>query len=252
MDNYNFCAHFAGILAPDPEAVILDYGCGDGRIVSLLRAQDRRAFGCDVFYDGGSYRSAVAPELLAAGIIRDMPEGRIPHPDAAFDLVISNQVFEHVPDLDAVLDEIRRVLKPGGILLFLFPDRSVWREGHCGVPLLHRFGKGTGLRVFYAAAWRTLGFGFHKQNKGIFEWSRNFCDWLDQWTFYRPYGEIRRALDSRFVDLTHHESFWLSTRFGSRLALLKHAAPILQRALVRRWAGMVATCRKPVGPTTGA
>jgi 16S rRNA G1207 methylase RsmC len=45
MDNYNFCAYFAGILAPDPGAMILDYGCGDGRIVSLLRARNRRAIG---------------------------------------------------------------------------------------------------------------------------------------------------------------------------------------------------------------
>lgn len=253
MDNYTFCAHFAGLLAPDPNAAILDYGCGAGRIVALLRQEDRRAFGCDVFYDGGSYRSAVAQELLDAGVICDMPGGRIPHPDETFDLVISNQVFEHVPDLDAVLDEIRRVLKPGGTLLFLFPDRSVWREGHCGVPLLHRFRKGTTrLRVVYAAAWRAAGFGFHKENKGILEWSQNFCLWLDRWTFYRPYGEIRRALDGRFVEVTHHEAFWLTTRFGARLPLLRYAPSRFQRALVRRWAGMVATCRKPASPAAGA
>lgn len=248
MDNYAFCAHFADLLAPDPEASILDYGCGDGTIVSLLRAGGRQAFGCDVFYDGGSYRSTVAPGLLAAGVIRDMPAGVIPHPDATFDLVMSNQVFEHVPDLDAVLDEIRRVLKPGGVLLFLFPDRSIWREGHCGVPLMHRFRKGTRARVYYAAAWRSAGFGFHKGTKGILQWSRDFCQWLDDWTFYRPYSEIRRAFDSRFVDFSHHEPFWLTTRFGTRLPLLLHLPPALQRTVVRRWAGMVATCRKPGEP----
>jgi len=245
MDNYTFCEHFAGLLAPQPGAVFLDYGCGDGRIVSLLRAGGRQAFGCDVFYGGGSYRSRVAPELLNDGIIRDMPESRIPFADATFDVVISNQVFEHVPDLESVLSEIRRVLKPGGILLFLFPDRSIWREGHCGVPFLHRFGKGTRLRIVYAALWRTAGFGFHKGDKGILEWSRNFCDWLDKWTFYRPYSEIRRGLDSRFVEVTHHEAFWLTTRFGSRVPLINLTPSSLQRAIVRRWAGMVATCRKP-------
>ena len=112
------------------------------------------------------------------------------------------------------------------------------------MPFLHRFGKGGTLRVFYAAAWRTVGFGFHKGNKGILEWSRNFCEWLDNWTFYRPYGEIRRSIDSRFVNLTHHEPFWLTTRFGSRVSLVKHAPAIVQRAVVRRSAGMVGTCRK--------
>ncbi len=244
LDNYGFCAYFADVLAPDPAAAILDYGCGDGRIVGLLRSRGRQAFGCDVFYAGGSYRGAIPPDLLDQGIIRDMPDGRIPYPDSTFDVVISNQVFEHVPDLDAVLDEIRRVLKPGGILLFLFPDRSVWREGHCGVPFLHRFGKGTRLRVLYAAVWRFAGFGFHKGDKGIFEWSRNFCDWLDKWTYYRTYQEIRRAFDSRFVNFAHHEPLWLTTRFGSRLPLLKQAPSSVQTAIVRRWAGMVGTCRK--------
>ena len=33
--------------------------------------------------------------------------------------------------------KIHRVLKPGGTLLSLSPDKSVWHEGHCGVPFLH-------------------------------------------------------------------------------------------------------------------
>ena len=36
-----------------------------------------------------------------------------------------------------VLAKISRVLKPGGMVLSLFPDKGVWREGHCGIPFLH-------------------------------------------------------------------------------------------------------------------
>lgn len=42
-------------------------------------------------------------------------------PDAVFDAVISNEVFEHVPNLPLALSEIRRVLRPGGSLLATFP-----------------------------------------------------------------------------------------------------------------------------------
>jgi SAM-dependent methyltransferase len=41
--------------------------------------------------------------------------------DCSFDLVTSNQVFEHVPDVVKCFQECRRVLKPGGILLFAVP-----------------------------------------------------------------------------------------------------------------------------------
>jgi ubiquinone/menaquinone biosynthesis C-methylase UbiE len=41
----------------------------------------------------------------------------IPFPNCMFDLVINNQVMEHVQNIDAILSEIHRVLKPNGIVL---------------------------------------------------------------------------------------------------------------------------------------
>jgi hypothetical protein len=42
-------------------------------------------------------------------------------PTAVFDVVVSNEVFEHIPDLPRGLTELARVLKPGGVLLATFP-----------------------------------------------------------------------------------------------------------------------------------
>lgn len=47
---------------------------------------------------------------------------RLPFKDSAFDIVTSNMVFEHLDDPDAQLREIRRILKPGGTLLFHTPN----------------------------------------------------------------------------------------------------------------------------------
>lgn len=41
--------------------------------------------------------------------------------DASFDVLVSNDVFEHAPDIEATLSEARRVLRPGGTLLFTVP-----------------------------------------------------------------------------------------------------------------------------------
>lgn len=46
---------------------------------------------------------------------------RLTYPDRAFDLVLTSETLEHVPDLDQALGELHRVLKPGGWHLFTVP-----------------------------------------------------------------------------------------------------------------------------------
>ena len=46
---------------------------------------------------------------------------RLTYPDASFDLVLTSETLEHVPDLDAALAETRRVLAPGGRHVFTVP-----------------------------------------------------------------------------------------------------------------------------------
>lgn len=53
---------------------------------------------------------------------------RSPFPDAAFDIVLSNEVLEHVPDLDAALRDTRRILATGGWLLGTVPFAWEARE----------------------------------------------------------------------------------------------------------------------------
>jgi SAM-dependent methyltransferase len=167
---------------------------------------------------------------------------RIPFADATFNVVLSNQVFEHVPSLDKALAEIARVLAPDGIALSVFPDRSVWREGHCGVPFLHRFPKGSALRVYYAAFLHVLGFGLHRDGKSAMQWARDFCVWLDQWTHYRSRAEIHDTFRRHFDSTSHHEELWFQARLGRRLAFLPHAA---QRLIVRKMAGLALVSASP-------
>ena len=48
--------------------------------------------------------------------------------DASFDLVLTSETLEHVPDLDRALSELRRILRPGGVHLFTVP--VVWDRPH--------------------------------------------------------------------------------------------------------------------------
>lgn len=220
MDNYAFCADWVLAKKPAKEARVLDYGCGAGQIVALLRGRGVNAFGCDVFYEGGDYSKLVDSDLFASGVVRRIQDNKIPFGDSEFDFVINNQVMEHVEDIDAVLAEISRVLKPGGAVLSLFPDKGVWREGHCGIPFLHWFPKRTQPRVYFAAALRSLGLGYYKEGKTRLQWSRDFCEWLDNWTHYRTRREINLAYATYFSGLEHIESRWLRAKLGSRARLV--------------------------------
>jgi hypothetical protein len=62
----------------------------------------------------------VEPGLTVDGI-RCEDLTRLTYPDGAFDLVLTSETLEHVPDLDAALREIHRVLAPGGLHVFTIP-----------------------------------------------------------------------------------------------------------------------------------
>lgn len=107
-------------------ARILVAGCGTGRDVeSWVRLHPKEIIGIDLF----SYRRAwdmwqahfkvVAPEVAATFLQGDL-EDLSQFPDASFDLISSDAVFEHVRDLPMVLSQFRRILKPGGILYATF------------------------------------------------------------------------------------------------------------------------------------
>lgn len=243
MDNYEFCAQW--VLDQEHAGVrVLDYGCGAGQIVKKLLSHQVDAVGCDVFYDGASYQNDIEPSLLNT-TIREMSGDEIPFETSSFDIVINNQVMEHVEDLDAVLSEIQRVLRPGGIVLSLFPDKGVWREGHVGVLFLHWFPKKSGFRVYYAAACRLLGFGYHKGNKSAMQWSRDKCDYLDNWTHYRGRREIDSTYNKHFSDIRHIEDYWLRRRLGSRRSLAAWLPASIQKLVVRKLGGLVFVARKP-------
>jgi len=244
MNNYEFCAQWGARFAGNGHAQVLDYGCGAGQIVTALRARGVDAYGCDLFYGGGDYSAQVDAELFAQGRIRRIEDNRIPFPDASFDLVVNNQVMEHVEDLDLVLGEIHRVLRPGGQVLSLFPDKGVWREGHCGIPFLHWFPKGSGARIYYAAALRSVGLGYYKEGKSVIGWSRDFCEWLDRWTHYRRREEIHLAYRRRFRDIAHIEPQWLQARLGSTAWVAAWAPNFIQAQVVNRLSQMVFVASK--------
>jgi len=119
-------ASFAGVAnhwalgRVEPGATVLDLGCGAGTdllIAAQMAGPSGRAIGVDMTTAMLDRARASAAELGLANV--DLHESLIeslPLEDASVDVVISNGVIDLVPDKDAVLDEIDRVLRPGGRL----------------------------------------------------------------------------------------------------------------------------------------
>jgi SAM-dependent methyltransferase len=211
--NYRYIVEKIAELAPDNSASVLDYGCGVGQIVEHGRAAGTQIYGVESFYDGADQRSSVKERGLLGDIIRELDaDGKIPFEDGFFDLVISNQVFEHVENLQSVIREVARVLKPDGKLFCLFPSKGVLREVHCGIPLVHWFPKRSRIVYLWLLFFRTLGFGYHKGDKSNAKWAADFQTWLAEYTFYRSRREIKRILEAEFAQMQPLEDDYLAFR----------------------------------------
>ena len=248
MDVTNrFVLEFCRIFAREhPGARILDFGCGGGKLVSAGRLDGIEISGADVYYGGSRTRAeAEAAGLLGTAIIESIG-GRIGFPDSYFDLVVNNQVMEHVEDLDAVLREIHRVVRPGGRVLSLFPSRDVFREGHIGIPFSHWFRKGSALRFYYAWTLRSLGLGTWKDQAATpRRWAVDKLEWIDRYTHYRSRKEIFDAFGRYFRNEARESDyirFRLLDRPGRRLLARAVELPLADaaaRALFRKLAFLV-------------
>ncbi|UGY91211.1 class I SAM-dependent methyltransferase [Streptomyces gobiensis] len=115
-------AILAGALGSTP-GTILDIGCGDGTAAATaartLRAH--RIIGVDWSQDAlrraSEHLTAVRGELTDPGL---------PFATGSADAVLFSEVIEHLVDPDAALDELHRVLRPGGHLLLSTPNLAAW------------------------------------------------------------------------------------------------------------------------------
>jgi SAM-dependent methyltransferase len=106
----------------------LDYGCADGGYHEELLSRGLNTItGIDI----EAPRIADAKNRrLSDAHYANFDGGTIPFDDASFDGVFMNEVIEHVADQKRALSEIFRVLRPGGILTLIAPNRWFPVEGH--------------------------------------------------------------------------------------------------------------------------
>lgn len=147
---------------------MLDLGCGEGRhVISAYVEADVHSVGVDLSLDDlkttrSKYEDFAEPDNAGKSFHLSSANAlALPFADNTFDKVICSEVLEHIPDYQAALAEIQRVLKPGGLLCASvprsWPERICWSfsEAYYQVPGGH-------LRIFDSGQLRgqieTLGF----------------------------------------------------------------------------------------------
>lgn len=120
---------------------VLDLGCGTGHNTQALRGAGANVIALDV-----------EPELAAAAHAMGAPAlsgdaTRLPFITASFDGVFCSNVLEHVPSVPAMIDEVSRIVRPGGWAWISWTNWwSPW-GGHNIMPL-HLLGPKVGPKVY--------------------------------------------------------------------------------------------------------
>ena len=192
---------------------VLDVGCGNGHLLEYLMKNinclnpkiDFEFHGFDVSDHGVQsvgYFSKTIESLSKS--FPDIPWNKRlkvlstkdtwPYPDNYFDLVISNQVVEHIGNHELFFSEIHRTLSKEGHSIHLFPLKHYIYEGHLNLPFVHKI-LNYDFLVSYIKFLSLLGLGkFKSHNRSsdisLSEYSERHADYMSFFTNYLSYSEV--------------------------------------------------------------
>lgn len=208
---------------------ILDVGCGDARLVRRL--EDRapgRCYGFDLPSKRADAERNLADHPLSGELGERIRWGEahrpIPFEDGRFQLVVSNQVVEHVEDLPAYFAECARVLAPEGRALFVFPPATHLVEAHTHLPFAHWMAPGPLRRGYMAVTHRLVGV---PRRVGVGPVPEFWDRWLAAKTFYRSTAFIRGVMASFFETTESDTAAYARVVLGPRIGTA--AAPLVEK-----------------------
>lgn len=208
--------HLLSVIATEmrdrPDLEIADVGCGGGALIRYLRAALPQLLpDCKVQVSGFDV-SDFAPHgnsNLEADTKTVRTGEPWPYPDHSLDVIISNQVLEHVFDQPFFFQQVARCLKPDGFSVHLFPLKNVIYEDHVGIPLAHRIPRPGWIRLM-----SRIGF-FNERRANRLpkietdEFGRRAADYIKNYTTYVGQSELRKIAE----DANLKFSFDYTTRF---------------------------------------
>ncbi|MEI9931896.1 MAG: class I SAM-dependent methyltransferase [Rhizomicrobium sp.] len=234
---------------------LLDLGCGNGhalRYIAEAFAVLRPNLNLE-FYGLDIYEMTLTRDYLNAhvpgrpwdsAIVQREPREAWPWQDCYFDVIVSNQVLEHVMDMDTALVSLHRCLTPDGFSINLFPLKESIIEPHAFMPLVHRV-KNEGRRAALMGAFTRMGL---KKAYRI-ETSRRGLTSIDDFaaTFSHVLTTDTNYLDlSQFTALTAKHGLKASFSYTSHYFGAKAASLLKRRTYAYQQPGIAARLLVPI------
>lgn len=238
---------------------LLDIGCGDGKLITYLMNNlpklhptiDWQIYGFDVHDHGiqqdGFLDKAISKLSMCSpgipwgerieSISADDPW---PYEDEQFDVIISNQVVEHVNDHDMFFSEVNRTLKHGGYSVHLFFLKDYIYEGHVRLPFVHRIYNYDFLRAYIELLSR-LGLGnyrAHHKKIGISldEFAEKQADLMTYFTNHISYFEVLRLTKKHKMRASfRYTKEFYSRKIRSLLSMNRNYLYSVKRSAFREW-----------------
>ena len=121
VERYRFaCLYVKGL-------VVLDAACGAGFGSRMMSDFAKQVYAVDISRESIEY--AKEKYFNKNIVYEQMDIAQIKYPDRFFDAVVSFETVEHIPEPEKFLNEIQRVLKPGGLLIISTPNRETTCKG---------------------------------------------------------------------------------------------------------------------------
>lgn len=182
---------------------ITDAGCGGGALMRYLRTALPEVLpNCEINVNGFDV-SDFAPHgnsNLKEGTLTVKIGAPWPYSDRSIDVLISNQVLEHVHDHGFFFKETARCLKTDGVAIYLAPVRECLYDGHVCQPLVHKIrNRDSAIRMI--GIFRKLGF-YSKLHADILpkkqgqDFPEFAADYLSKHCNYISMREMKRAARS--------------------------------------------------------
>ena len=203
----------------DLPAPTLDVGCGDGHFASLTFERP-----IDVGLDPWLGPIHEAGRRGCYNLLVQADGAHSPFPEAYFASAFSNSVLEHIPHIDAVLADTRRVLKPGAPFFFCVPNERYLSE----LALAHLLGKG------YIDWFRKISRVQHADGPQVWQARLEKAGFrLEKWWHYFSPAAMRalewghyfglpalvaRKLTGRWIIAPTHWNLWLTEKYTRRYA----------------------------------